>query len=67
MMGNMASRDAGGHGVGASKVRQFRCSDDLWEAAQRKASAEGETVSDVLRQLLVAYVGDRGIKTMDTQ
>lgn len=67
MMGRMAKRDEGGHGVGVSKVRQFRCSDDLWEAAQRKASAEGETVSDVLRQLLVAYVGDRGIKTMDTQ
>ncbi|MBB3088545.1 hypothetical protein [Nocardioides albus] len=60
----MAKRDAGGRNVGASKVRQFRCSDELWEAAQAKAETKGETLSDVLRALLADYVGDKSIPVM---
>lgn len=62
----MAKTASGGHGVGVTKNRVVRVSDDLWEAAQRKASDEDEKLSDVIRRLLVEYVGDRGIKTMDT-
>ncbi|GGU17043.1 hypothetical protein GCM10007979_14350 [Nocardioides albus] len=63
-MSTMAKRDAGGRNVGASKVRQFRCSDELWEAAQAKAETKGETLSDVLRALLADYVGDKSIPVM---
>ena len=36
--------------------RVFRAPDDLWRAAQDEAVRRGETVSDVLRRALVAYV-----------
>lgn len=38
-------------------LRAFRVADDLWHAAQERAAEEGETVSDVLRRALAAYVG----------
>lgn len=40
----------------ATPNRTFRCPDDLWEAAQRKAADEGETVTDVLIRALTRYV-----------
>jgi hypothetical protein len=36
----------------------FRCSDDVWRAAQAKAASEGKSISDVVRQLLEAYVAN---------
>lgn len=41
----------------ATKVRAVRVSDDVWEAAQRKATENGESVSDVIRRALVDYAG----------
>lgn len=37
-------------------VRTVRVSDELWQAAQDKAWARRESVSDVLRRALEAYV-----------
>jgi hypothetical protein len=34
-----------------------RVTDELWQAAKERASENGETVSDVIRRALVAYVG----------
>jgi antitoxin component of RelBE/YafQ-DinJ toxin-antitoxin module len=36
--------------------RNVRISDDLWRAAQAKATELGETVSDVVRRALDEYV-----------
>lgn len=36
-------------------LRSFRIPDDTYEAAQRKAAARGETVSDVVRRALERY------------
>ena len=44
----------------ATKVRAIRVSDDLWEAAQRKAKANGESVADVIRTALIKYTGLKG-------
>ena len=63
--GDGSARDAGGHGVGASRVRQFRCSDELWTRAGAKATEDGETVSDVIRRLLLDYVGDPGVRGLE--
>lgn len=37
-------------------LRNFRCDDELWAAAQDKAEAEGRDVSTVLRELLSKWV-----------
>lgn len=37
-------------------LRNIRIDDDLWEAAQAKAKAEGRNVSDVVRQYLTDWV-----------
>lgn len=37
-------------------LRSFRIPDDLWAAAQAKAGAKGESVSDVVRRSLERYV-----------
>lgn len=36
--------------------RTVRISDDLWEAAKRKAADNDETVTDVIRRALERYV-----------
>ena len=36
--------------------RAVRISNELWQAAQAKAEAKGETVSDVIRRALERYV-----------
>lgn len=38
-----------------SRVRSFRCSDEVWESAKRRASGEEVTVSFVLAELLEGY------------
>jgi predicted transcriptional regulator len=40
----------------ATPIRTVRIPDELWEAAQRKASDNDETVSDVIRRALERYV-----------
>jgi len=37
-------------------ARNIRIPDDLWLAAQDKAAAKGESVSDVVRRALERYV-----------
>jgi predicted HicB family RNase H-like nuclease len=37
-------------------MRSLRVADDLWAAAQVKAAARGETLSDVIRKALERYV-----------
>lgn len=39
-------------------IRGVRIPDDLWAAVQAKAAAEGRTASDVVRDLLAAWVQD---------
>lgn len=41
-----------------TKGRKIRVDDDLWNAALAKAGARRETVSDVVRRALLAYVED---------
>lgn len=36
--------------------RTIRVPDDLWKAAQDKAEAKGESVSDVIRRALQRYI-----------
>ena len=36
--------------------RAIRVEDDLWEAAKTATSERGETISDVVRIALIAYV-----------
>jgi hypothetical protein len=38
-----------------TKARSVRISDAVWEAAQTKAAAKGETVTDVVRRALERY------------
>ena len=40
------------------KRREIRIGDDLWEAAKAKTHAEGTTVSELVRNFLIDYVGD---------
>lgn len=42
-----------------TKVRGVRIDDQLWEAAQAKAQQRRESVADVIRRALLAYVEDR--------
>lgn len=37
-------------------LRSIRISDETWRAAQAKAEAKGETVTDVIRKALERYV-----------
>lgn len=37
-------------------LRNIRVDDDLWQAAQAKAEAEGRSVSEVVRELLARWV-----------
>lgn len=39
-----------------TRLRNVRIDDDLWQAAQSKAAKKRETVSDVIRRALLAYV-----------
>lgn len=39
-------------------VRSFRIPDDIYLPAQEKARAEGESLTDVVRDALIEYVGD---------
>ena len=38
-------------------LRAFRIEDDLWNRAVRKSQRDGVTVSEVLRDSLLEYVG----------
>jgi predicted DNA-binding protein len=40
-------------------IRGFRIPDELYRAAQTKATEEGRTLTDVVREFLERYVGDR--------
>lgn len=40
-------------------MRTIRVTDDLWRSAQSKATEEGTTVSDKLRQFLEDWTGNR--------
>lgn len=66
MMAGMAKSASGGHGVGVTKNRVVRVSEDLWARAQEKAEGEGLKLSEVIRRLLADYVGDKDVRTMDT-
>lgn len=37
-------------------LRNVRIADELWTSAQKKAAAEGVTVSEVVRDLLTGWV-----------
>lgn len=39
-------------------IRPVRVADHLWAAALAKAAERGETVSDVIRAALEAYIGE---------
>ena len=41
-----------------TKGRKIRIDDELWQAALAKAATRRETVSDVVRRALLAYVED---------
>lgn len=40
----------------ATPRRSVRVSDEVWEAAQRVAADQGETVTDVIVRALIRYV-----------
>lgn len=42
----------------ATPNRTVRVPDELWEAVQRKAADQGETVTDVIIRALVRYLRD---------
>lgn len=44
--------------VPTTRIRSVRVDDDLWEAAARVAARNRETIADVIRRALLAYVGD---------
>ncbi len=44
--------------VTETKVRHVRIDEELWQAALAKAERKRETVSDVMRRALVAYVDE---------
>lgn len=46
-------------------LRAVRIEDGLWRAAQARAAARGETVTDVLRRALRRYTGGYGGGTDD--
>ena len=39
-------------------LRNIRISDELWQAAQRVASIQGQSVSAIVRGALIEYLGD---------
>ena len=41
----------------ASRARAIRASDELWEAADKRAEADDVSVSDVVRAALLKYLG----------
>jgi len=41
-----------------TRNRNVRVDDELWEAAQAKAARRRESVSDVIRRALLAYVAE---------
>ena len=43
-------------------LRSVRITDELWEATQKSAAAEGRTVSEVVRQALERYNAEQGKK-----
>ena len=44
--------------VPETKIRTVRVDNELWEAAQEKAKRRRESVADVIRRALLAYVED---------
>ena len=42
--------------VPVTKIRTVRVDDELWEAAQEKAKRRRESVADVIRRALLAYI-----------
>lgn len=42
--------------VATTKIRGVRIDDELWEAAQERAKDRRETVADVIRRALLAYI-----------
>lgn len=47
------------------KNRNIRVSEPLWRAAQAKAHAEGENLSEMIRHMLRTYVGDDAAVSSD--
>lgn len=47
-------------------IRTFRLEDDVWRSAKARAFRNGETVSDVIRRALVAYVEEYERENGDT-
>lgn len=45
--------------VAETKVRGVRVDDELWEKALTKAQERRESVADVIRRALLAYVEDK--------
>ena len=45
--------------VTETKQRNVRVDDELWQAALEKAKRRRETVADVIRRALLAYVEDK--------
>ena len=39
-------------------IRGIRISDELWDAARRKAESEGRDLSKVIREALERYIND---------
>lgn len=56
----MTKRDTRKGDRAATKMRAVRVSDEVWQAAQEKAAANGETVADVVRAALIEYAGLEG-------
>lgn len=50
------TRSVQNQAVANTRVRGVRIDDELWEAALERAKAERETVADVIRRALLAYV-----------
>jgi hypothetical protein len=42
--------------MGSTPIRTMRIPDEEWEPAQATSAENGETVTDVVRRALVAYV-----------
>lgn len=57
MRSDPAQPDARKGDRSATKIRTVRVSDDLWNAAQARASEKGENLSDVIRRALIVYSG----------
>lgn len=43
-----------------TKLRNVRVEDELWLPAKTKAESEGRTLSDVIREALRRYIGQKG-------